>query len=111
MKRREFVGGLAGAAAWPLAARAQQPEGMRRIGVLMPLAESDPEGVARVAAFVKALEQLGWTDRTISIDARWAEGRAAIRKHAAELIALSPEAILASGDSTVSVLLQSVHEI
>ena len=100
MKRREFITLLGGAAAaWPLAARAQQPERMRRIGVLMPLAADDPEGQARIAAFLQGLQQLGWTDgRNVRIDYRWARGDAdRIRKYAAELVALAPDVILASG--------------
>jgi putative ABC transport system substrate-binding protein len=112
MKRREFVAGLSAAAGWPLAAAAQQPEGMRRIGVLMPLAEGDREGVSRVAAFVQELRQLGWMkDRNVRIETRFGAGSAAVRRHAAELIALAPDAILANGDSTVSVLLQSIHTV
>ena len=78
MRRREFLGVLGGAAAaWPLAARAQQAERMRRIGVLMAQAEDDPELQARVAAFLQGLQQLGWTDgRNVRIDIRWAAGNA-----------------------------------
>ena len=78
MKRREFITLLGGAAAaWPLAARAQQAERMRRIGVLMPLAADDPEGQARLAAFLQGLQQLGWTvGRNVRIDIRWAAGNA-----------------------------------
>ena len=92
MKRREFITLLGGAAvAWPLAARAQQPERMRRIGVLMGQAADDPEAQARVAAFVQGLQELGWTDgRNVRIDTRWAGASAAeIRRHAAELVALA----------------------
>ena len=100
MKRREFITLLGGAAAaWPLAARAQQGERMRRIGVLMPLAADDPEGQARIAAFLQGLQQLGWTDgRNVRIDIRWGAGDAdRIRKYAAELVALAPDVILATG--------------
>ena len=78
MRRREFITLLGGAAvAWPLAARAQQGERMRRIGVLMTLAADDPEGQARIAAFLQGLQQLGWTDgRNVRIDYRWAAGDA-----------------------------------
>ena len=98
MKRREFITLLGGAAAWPLAARAQQPERMRRIGVLEPLAVDDPEALARVTAFAQGLQQLGWTDgRNIRIDIRWAAGNAdEIRKQASELVGLAPDAILTS---------------
>ena len=99
MKRREFITLLGGAAAaWPLAARAQQAERMRRIGVLMALAADDPEGQARLAAFVQGLQQLGWTDgRNVQIDYRWGAGDAErIRRYAAELAALAPDVILAA---------------
>ncbi len=93
MKRREFITLLGGAAAaWPLAARAQQGERMRRIGVLMSVAADDPEGQARLAAFLQGLQQLGWTDgRNVRIDTRWGAGDAErIRRYAAELVALAP---------------------
>jgi putative tryptophan/tyrosine transport system substrate-binding protein len=78
MRRRDFIKAIAGlAAAWPLAARAQQAERMRRIGVLMSVAADGPQGQARLAAFVKGLEQLGWTDgRNVQIDTRWGGGDA-----------------------------------
>jgi putative tryptophan/tyrosine transport system substrate-binding protein len=78
MKRRDFITLLGGAAAaWPLAARAQQAERVRRIGVLMSVAADGPQGQARLAAFVKGLEQLGWTDgRNVQIDTRWGGGDA-----------------------------------
>ena len=98
MRRREFVTLLGGAAAaWPLAARAQQPERMRRIGVLMHAPRTIREGQARLAAFLQGLQQLGWTDgRNVRIDTRWAAGDAErIRKYAAELVALAPDVILA----------------
>ena len=101
-KRREFITLLGGAAAaWPLAARAQQAERMRRIGVLMQLAADDPEGQRRIAAFLQGLQQLGWTvGRNVRIEYRWAAGDAdAIRRYAAELVALAPDVILASGDA------------
>src|SRR5262249_20812383 len=90
MKRREFITLLGGtAAAWPLAARAQQGDRMRRIGVLMTTAEDDVESKARIAAFVQALQHLGWTDgRNVRIDTRWPAGDAErIRRYAAELAA------------------------
>ena len=91
MKRREFITLSAGAAvAWPLAARAQQRDRIRRIGVLRPATETDPGAQARVAAFRLALQKLGWTEgRTVSIDIRWASGDpAAAHKYATELVAL-----------------------
>jgi DNA-binding LacI/PurR family transcriptional regulator len=90
MQRREFITLLGSAAAtWPLAARAQQAEPMRRIGVLMNVAEDDAEGQARLAAFAQALKQLGWSDgRNLRMDTRWATAED-IRKHAAELTAVA----------------------
>jgi putative ABC transport system substrate-binding protein len=93
MKRREFITLLGGAAAtWPLTERAQQPERMRRIGVLMGLSASDPESSRRLIAFRQGLQELGWTDgRNVRVDARWATGYADhLRQYAAELIALDP---------------------
>ena len=102
MKRREFIT-LAGVAAiaGPLAARAQQPERVRRIGVLMSLAADDREGQARIDAFVEGLRELGWINgRNVQIDTRWVAGGAdRVRQYVAELIALSPDVILASGGS------------
>ena len=92
MKRREFITLLGGAAAaWPLAARAQQPDRMRRVGVLMNLAADDPEGQARIAAFLQALQQLGWSDgRNVRIDYRWAAGVTdRFHRYAEELLALT----------------------
>src|SRR5499427_4108544 len=96
MKRREFITLLAsGVAAWPLAARAQQGERVRRIGLLMGVAD-DPEGQARVAALKQGLRELGWTDgRNIQIETRFGEADAGrIRTHAAELVALGPDVIV-----------------
>ena len=98
MRRREFIILLGGAAAaWPLAARAQQPERMRRIGVLMSTAADDPEGQARIAAFLHGLQQLGWTDgRNVRDRRSLGSGDAErSRKYAAELVALAPDVILA----------------
>jgi ABC-type uncharacterized transport system substrate-binding protein len=114
MRRREFITLLGGAAvAWPLAARAQQREQMRRIGALMNLAENDPEGQARNAAFLQGLQQLGWTDgRNVRIEYRWTLGDAdRIRKYAAELVALEPDVILASGSSHAGPLLQASRTV
>jgi putative tryptophan/tyrosine transport system substrate-binding protein len=98
MNRREFIILLGGAAAWPVAARAQQRERMRRIGVLMNLAADDPEGQARLAAFLQGLQEAGWAvGRNAQIDIRWSAGDAEqMRKQAAEVVALSPDVILAS---------------
>ena len=100
MNRREFItlfGGIA--AAWPLLAHAQQPDRARRIGVLMNVAVDDPEAPARVGAFSQGLAELGWTiGRNVRIDYRWYAGDAdAARKYAAELVALTPDLVLASG--------------
>jgi putative ABC transport system substrate-binding protein len=113
MKRREFITLLGGAAAWPLAARAQQRERMRRIGVLMPLPADDPVVQARVAAFAQGLQQSGWTiGRNVQIDTRWAAADAdRIRSHAAELVALAPDVILTSGNAGVAPLLQASRTV
>jgi ABC-type uncharacterized transport system substrate-binding protein len=115
MKRREFIVLLGGAAATlPLAARAQQPNGVRRIGVLMGGTGTDnPEGQARLATFLQVLQQLGWTDgRNVRIDIRWAAGDAdSIRKYAAELVALAPDVILTSGTAPVAPLLQASRTV
>ena len=87
-----------GGAAWPLAARAQQNETIRRIGVLMSTALDDPEGRARIAAFLGGLQQLGWTEgRNVQIDIRWPQGAAEAREYAAELVALAQDVLLATG--------------
>jgi putative ABC transport system substrate-binding protein len=107
MRRREFIGLLGGAAAaLPLAARAQQPEQMRRIGILMNRAADDPEGQARVGTFRQALEQLGWSEgRNVRIDIRWGEDIVEReRKYAAELVTLAPDVILAGGTLSVAAL-------
>jgi putative tryptophan/tyrosine transport system substrate-binding protein len=115
VKRREFITLLGGAAAgWPLAARAQQAgERMRRIGVLTTLAADDEEAMARLAAFLQALQQLGWTgNRNVHIDYRWGAGEPErIRRHAAELAALAPEVILANGTAGVGPLLQATRTV
>jgi putative ABC transport system substrate-binding protein len=114
MRRREFITLLGGAAAtWPLAASAQQGEGMRRIGMLLPATADDPEFQARVGAFLQALALLGWTiGRNVRIDTRWATANAPdIRRHAAELAALAPDVILAHGTSTVGPLLQATRTV
>jgi putative tryptophan/tyrosine transport system substrate-binding protein len=111
--RREFITLLGGAAAWPLAARAQQPDRVRRIGIILPAAADDPAFQAWVGAFLQALALLGWTiGRNVRIDTRWATANAAeIRRHAAELVALAPDVILASGTSTVGPLLQATRTV
>src|SRR6516162_2967414 len=113
MRRREFISLLGGAAAWPLTARAQQAERMRRIGVLMDLAEDDPEGQVRIAAFLQGLQQLGWTDgRNVRIDTLWTEGDPArTRRQAAELIAPAPDIVVATGTPTLGPLLQVTRTV
>jgi putative ABC transport system substrate-binding protein len=114
MRRREFITLVGGVAvAWPLAARAQQPERIRRIGVLLPLATDDTEGKVRITAFLQRLQQLGWTDgRNVRIDFRWGGGDADnIRKHAVELAALTPDVIFATGSSTLGPLLQATRTV
>jgi putative ABC transport system substrate-binding protein len=115
MRRRKFIA-LVGAAAatWPLAVRAQQPNRMRLIGVLMGSAADDPELQTRIAAFAQGLAQLGWADgRNVRIDTRWATTNADdIRRHAAELAALAPDVILAAtGTATVAPLLQATRTV
>ena len=114
MRRRDFIkviGGTAGA--WPLAARAQQRERMRRIGVLATVTADSPEWQARLAAFQQGLQQLGWTDGgNVKIDIRWAAGNADnIRKYAAEFAALTPDVILAAGGAAVGPLLQATRTV
>jgi putative tryptophan/tyrosine transport system substrate-binding protein len=111
--RREFTSLLGGAVAWPLAARAQQPERMRRIGVLMSTPANDKEGQARINAFVQGLRELGWIDgKNVRIDARWAAGDADRgREYAKELATLMPDVILASGGSVVGPLLQATRTV
>src|SRR5258708_15035673 len=109
MRRREFLGVLGGAAAtWPLVARAQQPERVRRIGVLINVAADDPEARTRIAALVQGLERLGWTDgRNVRIEYRWGAGDAdRFRRYAAELAALAPDVILTSAGAIVQALQQ-----
>jgi putative ABC transport system substrate-binding protein len=114
MRRREFIALLGSTAVgWPLVARAQQPERMRRIGVLMNLAADDPEGQARSAAFLHALQQLGWSDgRNVRIDYRWAAGDAAhFRRYTEELLALAPDVILAASTPSVQALQQATRAV
>jgi putative ABC transport system substrate-binding protein len=114
VRRRDFITLLGGAAAtWPLAARAQQGERMRHIGVLMNLTAADPEGQARVAAFLQALQGSGWTEgHNVRIETRWSAGdpdRA--RTYAAELVALAPDVILADGGTDVGPLLKATRTL
>src|SRR6478736_4921090 len=105
MRRRDFISLLGGAAvAWPIAARAQQRERMRRIGLLINLAADDPESQARRAAFQQGLQQLGWIDgRNVRIIARWGAGDAdQIRSSAAELVVTAPDVILATSSPALA---------
>jgi putative ABC transport system substrate-binding protein len=114
MRRRDFVKGIVGsAAAWPLAARAQQADRMRRIGVLMNAAADDPEGQARIAAFHQGLQELGWTlGRNARIDARWGAVDAdSSRRYAAELVGLAPDVILAAASAAIAALQQTTRTI
>jgi putative ABC transport system substrate-binding protein len=114
MRRRDFIVLAGGAVAgWPRSARAQQGERVRRVGVLLPAAADDLQYQTWVGAFLQGLAQLGWLiGRNVRIDPSWATTNAAeIRRHAAELIALAPDAILAHGDSTVGPLLQATRTV
>ena len=112
--RRQFITLLGGtAAAWPVAARAQQGERMRRIGVLMAQGADDPAQQARIATFLQGIQQLGWTaGRNLHIDTRWSTGKPDdIRKHTAEMVALAPDVILAGGGTVVPSLLQATRTV
>ncbi len=115
MRRREFITLLGGTAlAWPLAARAQQPDRVRRIGVLMGYAESDSEAQAHIAAFREGLQKLGWTEgRNTRIDTRWAapDDPESMRRFAKELVALQPDLILSNTTPTTTALLQQTRTI
>jgi len=114
MRRREFITLLSGAAtAWPLAALAQQPGTPRRIGVLIQVAEGDPQARIEVATFLRGLQKLGWIEgHNLRIDTRWGGGDAdLIRKYAAELVALAPEVVLAPGGTVVGALQQASRTV
>ena len=114
LRRREFITLLGGpVAGWPLAARAQQGDRVRRIGILLPVAADDAEFQIRVGAFLQGLQQLGWTiGRNVRIDTRWAGASATeIRRHAAELVALAPDVILAHGAPTLGPLLEATRTV
>jgi putative tryptophan/tyrosine transport system substrate-binding protein len=113
VKRREFIAGFASAATWPVVARAQSGERMRRVGVLTNLTEADAEGRARDEAFVQGLRQLGWAESTnVSIIRRWTEGEPErAREYAAELVALMPDVILTTGSAGLIPLLQVTRTI
>ena len=109
MRRREFIAGLGSAAVWPITARAQQGDQLRRIGVLMNLAADDPEGQARLAAFLERLQEAGWTvGRNLRVDIRWRPVDAKQRsKYAADLVALAPDVILAETNDNITALRQA----
>src|SRR5262245_24499686 len=113
MQRRQFIALLGGAVTWPLAARAQQDQRVRRIAVLNALAEDDPESAARRPAFEQALKALNWTNGSnLRIDYRWAAGDSErMRKFAAEIIALEPDVILTSGSIVVPLMMQATRTI
>jgi putative ABC transport system substrate-binding protein len=114
VRRREFITILGGAAAaWPVAARAQQGERMRRIGALMNLAADDPEALGRITAFVQGLQQLGWTDgRNARLDVRWTAGSIdAARKYAAELLALAPDVIVTDTSFNVAAVQRATRTV
>jgi putative ABC transport system substrate-binding protein len=114
MKRREFIALLGGVAAtWPIAAGAQRPQQMRRLGVLINLAADDPESLARNATLLQALQELGWTvGRNLRIDYRWGPVDAdGFRRYAAELVALAPDVIVAQGGGAVGALLQTTRTV
>jgi ABC-type uncharacterized transport system substrate-binding protein len=113
MKRREFITLLGGAVAWPVAARAQQPERMRRIGVLFSTHEDDPGRRAQLTAFVQRLSELGWTDgRNMRLDVRWTAGGVdAARKYAAELVALASDVIIPDTSFNVAAVQQATRTV
>jgi len=114
VRRREFITVLGSVAvAWPLLARAQQLERMRRIGVLVNFAEDDPDAQAQNLAFLQGLQELGWTDgRNVRIDTRWTAGDPArARKYAAELVALEPDVVLAEGTTVLGLLLETTRRV
>src|SRR3974390_1582051 len=113
MRRREFIKVIAGSAAWPLAAHAQQPERVRRIGVLMGRSANDKEGQAFVAAFLQGLQELGWSvGHNVIVDIRWSAGNNAdARKYATELVALAPDVILANSSAAVAPLFQETRTV
>jgi putative ABC transport system substrate-binding protein len=108
LRRRAFIAALGGAAAWPLASRAQQDGRPRRVGVLMALAESDPEGRAQLSAFTQGLAELGWIDgRSVRLDVRWAASSIDFaRRYAKELVDLQPDVIFADSTPEATAMLK-----
>jgi putative tryptophan/tyrosine transport system substrate-binding protein len=113
MRRREFIGIVGGVAAWPRAARAQQPEGMRRIGIFMPGNAEDAEGKGWIAVFQNGLRELGWIEgHNVRFEYRWGAGNAdRIRNYAVELVALAPDVVFADASVTVAALLQATRTL
>jgi ABC-type uncharacterized transport system substrate-binding protein len=113
MRRREFIAALGAAAAWPLAARAQQTERVRRIGILINFAVDDPAARSRLEAFLDGLHSLGWIDgRNVQIDLRWGAGDVdRVRVYAAELVSLRPDVIFANGVTSVGALQRETNSI
>jgi len=113
IRRRKFLATLGGAATWPLAARAQQPERMRRIGVLLPYAADDREGQVRLAAFQQALAELGWSDSgNVRIETRWGAGDPdRYRQYAAELVALAPDVVVAVTTAVAAALQRETRSV
>jgi putative ABC transport system substrate-binding protein len=113
MRRRDFIAGFAAAAAWPLAARAQQGDRMRRIGVLMSRDENDPDGKAQLSGVMQGLAELGWTDgRNLRMDVRWAAGNVdRMRMFAKELVDLQPDVIVTSSTPTTAALQRETRTI
>jgi len=113
MRRREFITLVGGVVSWPLVARAQPAERMRRIGVLLQAAKNDLEIQPRLKAFLDGLEQFGWTEgRNLQLEYRWAGGNADdLRRHAAELVALAPDVLVAAGGAAVGALQQATRTI
>jgi putative ABC transport system substrate-binding protein len=113
VKRREFISLLGGAAAWPLAAGAQEGKRIRRVGVLLPYAANDPQVQTRNAAFLQGLQQLGWTvGNNVQIDYRWSAGNEDdTRRYAAELVALAPDVIFGSGSAAVGPLRRATRTV
>src|SRR5262245_48961720 len=113
MRRREFIGLVSGVAAWPLTARAQQGERMRRIAVLVSNAADDPQGKPRVAALMQGLQQLGWTEgRNVQIDIRWGVADAvSSRRYAAEMVALAPDVILTAASAATAAMQEATRTL
>ena len=112
MRRRDFIALVGGATAWPVAARAQQGERLRRIGLLMSTAAGDAEGRARIAAFLDELQKLGWIDgRSARIDTRWPTSMQEVRKYSAELVGLAPDVLLATGSASLADFLEATRTV